>query len=380
MKNKPERVLVVFNGGCVPGGVRNFVINLYRNLDRTKIQFNFLVFTKDKDFYYKELEDLGGRVILITDDAVSRVSLFGNTKLAYLVYKAIKKNGPYKAIHCNSTSDVGNEGLYLLAAKLAGVKVRICHSHFGINKQWNIKARLFKKFMNLLINSFSTHKIGCSKLACKALYGNNCFTDIKVASIYNGIDLSIFNKNSYNENKMNEKYKIDNLKINFINIGRFDEQKNQLYLLEVFRSLLDIRNDVHLNIVGYGHLKSKILDKIRELNLERNVTLFKEDSNIPELLSTMDYFLLPSVWEGFPIVLVEAQAMELPCFVSDTVTDEIDFGLCNFIPIDRNPKIWAEKITYEINTDKNYRKIDKERFKVCDSKYMAKSFTKIYLG
>ena len=209
------------------------------------------------------------------------------------------------------------------------------------------------------------------------MFGEKCFDNNKTKVIFNGISFEKFNKNDLNVNEIRKKYNIDKNNINLINIGRFDEQKNQIFLLEIFNELKSIRENIKLTIIGHGDLEYEIKNEIKRLGIEQWVDILPQDTNIPEILSVMDYFLLPSLCEGLGIVLIEAQAMGVQCFASNYVPEEADIGLCEFLPLEIGAKKWAKTIDKYIEENK-YGKIDYEKLSKYDIKNVVLELEKIY--
>ncbi|MPQ43653.1 glycosyltransferase, partial [Clostridium tarantellae] len=270
----------------------------------------------------------------------------------------------------------------LLAAFICKIPIRIVHSHNSFSLYWNKKtfsnkAKLAYFLNKLSIRLFATNKLGCSKEACKTMYGDKAFKDKRTKVIFNGIDLDKFNSKNFIMYEVKKKYNINNEKINFINVARFDESKNQIFLVDVFNKLYSIRKDINLIFIGYGELENQIKKRVIELNLEKSISFLPHNSNIPEILSAMDYFLLPSIYEGLGIVLIEAQAMGLPCFVSDCVPRESQIGLCSYIPLEIGVIGWAKYINKYIN-DNIKRTVDIDKLSKYDIKNTVKELEKIY--
>ena len=209
------------------------------------------------------------------------------------------------------------------------------------------------------------------------MFGKDCFKNKKTKVIFNGISFNKFNKSKVNKDVVINKYKVKEDSINFINIGRFEEQKNQLFLIRVFSEFIKLRENSRLIIVGHGSLESEIRNEINMLGIEEYVDILPQDTNIPEILSVMDYFLLPSLYEGLGIVLIEAQAMGVQCFASNYVPEEADIGLCEFLPLEIGAEGWAQEINNNID-ENNYGKVNSERLNKYDIKNVVIELEKIY--
>ena len=209
------------------------------------------------------------------------------------------------------------------------------------------------------------------------MFGKDCFKNKKTKVIFNGISFNKFNKSKVNKDVVINKYNIKVDSINFINIGRFEEEKNQLFLIRVFSEFIKLRENSKLTIVGHGSLESKIRNEINMLGIEEYVDILPQDTNIHEILSVMDYFLLPSLYEGLGIVLIEAQAMGVQCFASNYVPEEADIGLCEFLPLEIGVQNWAKSIDEYISQNKQGN-IDNEKLNKYDIKNVVLELEEIY--
>lgn len=332
---KPK-VLMISGNGLGNGGMQAVFMSIIRTLG-DRYQFDVLIFSDEDNYYKKEIEQQG-KIFCIKYDfkATGLHSYVEMLKQSWNCYfelkKIIKENGPYLAVHNHSIV-----GACLLAAKHSGVQVRIAHSHLTENptsrENW-IRAS-YRKFCVDMLNKNATKRIGCSKAACKWLFG-----DQEAEVVLNAIDLDRF------------KYKVDerhnplngDCPMNFLNIGRFSYQKNQEFVIEVFSNLHEIRPEDKLYLVGYGDEEKKLKLKVKELHLEDDVVFCSHDIDIPSLLTRMDILLFPSNYEGLGIVMIEAQAMGLYCFASTKVPREADLGRCTFYELSDGAEIWAERI------------------------------------
>lgn len=226
-------------------------------------------------------------------------------------------------------------GINLLAAKKAGVPIRICHSHNSESQyatSWVKKliVRLYRTIMRKMIRNNATLKLGCSEMACEYLYGKKCLLSPDCKVLYNGIDLLRF-KNS----EKNKEYLIKNgvplAKYNLITVGRFEPQKNPGFIVDILAELKKRQVDFHFIWIGKGSLKNQIMNKAKKENLLEKITVLEERKDVAELLKCQDAFIFPSLFEGLPITLIEAQAARVVCLVSDSVTKEVDSGLCKYV-------------------------------------------------
>lgn len=356
-----KKVLVVYNN-LKNGGVENVIMNITRNLHEEVI-FDLAVFDNcDTQMYNDRFRELGGTIHKI------KVPDFNNVILNRLLGAIPKKNGllkllkenDYCAVHSHQSFE---SGVVMVAANSARVPVRITHSHFSGYPARNPLDKMIRKFNRNLINKYSTHKVGCCEAAYNWLYGEN---EDKKHIIYNGVDLSKFSGN-----RILNKEGI----INFINVGRYVESKNHLFLIETFYNLTKFRNNIKLTLIGYGDLENEIKNKIKEFGLMDKVEMLSGSTEVSNVLKNMDYCIFPSKREGFSVSLVEMQAMKIPCFISDTITKESNLGICEYINLEKGPIYWAEYINNYIENDNGKRDVNLQKV---DNKFIAKSFKEMY--
>ena len=330
MENTSIRVAQVI--GMSDGGVASVIMSLYRAIDKSKVQFDFLVESKSKIINKDEIEQLGGKVVIIPS--------YSNPFKYMKALKNIFKENKYDIVHSNmSTLSV----FTLKAAKQAGIKVRISHSHSTANKkEW--KKTLMKTLLKPFAKVYATDYFACSALAGAYLFGKKSMDKGEVYIVNNAIDLKKF---AYSEEKRDMIRKQYGIGDKFVvgHIGRMQQQKNQLFLLEIFNELLKKENNAKLLLIGDGPLRSDLEKKIELLNIKDKVVLTGNVANPYHYYSAMDCFLLPSLYEGLPIVGVEAQANGLPCYFADTITKEVNIsGNVEFGSINDSPAKWAENI------------------------------------
>ena len=363
--SKPK-ILMVSCGGLGRGGTQAVMMNFVRNLSDLYC-FDILLFTNDVRFYDEEFVSYGGKIIRIPhyngknrwrkkiDYYVRGIPLF------FKIKNALQKNGPYHAIHCNN---VYESALCLLAAKIVGIPVRISHSH-TICHSPNAVAKILNGFYARLINKYSTLRIGCSRDACNALFGESVNSFV----LNNPYDDSKFDPEKYG-NRINTTYTL-------VQVGRFDNNKNQLFSLEVLKIIKEKKKDVLLKLVGFGEEQfvDLLMKKAKDIGVVNSIVLLDGTSaDIPMELSKSDAFLFPSKKEGFGITLIEAQAMGLTCFVSDTVPKTTNVGGCIYLSLKDGPEKWASKI---LETPCQKRKYDCSQF---SSSGVVKQMALLYGG
>lgn len=313
------------------GGIESFLMNVCRNIDRKKYQFVFLTYYQHRFDYEEEILKLDNKLIKI-----SQPNCVNIIKHIMEIYTVIKKE-KIDVVHCHTYFD---SAYVMIAAKLAGVKTRIVHSHttYGSEKVGIMKTIKWK-ISRFIINNLSTKRLACSTEAGRALFGKKNFNIIE-----NGIKLSDF----FYNNEIREKYKKE-LKITDDNlivghVGRFDTPKNHKYLIEIFEEIVKINKKSKLILVGSGKKEKEIKDYVINKNIEKNVIFLGNRNDINNILNIFDIFIFPSIYEGLPVTLVEVQANGLISLVSNRVSKEIKLSNCiNFFPIEKPPKEWAKK-------------------------------------
>ena len=321
------------------GGVEVFLMNYYRALNRKKVQFDF-VNPYDKLCFEDEIKKMGGKIYKVSSFKKHPIKYYQELK------KIIKDN--YDIVHVNMLS-AANILPILIASKLR-VKHIIAHSHNN-----GIPKGLVRKILNNL-NKKVLRKKATDFLACSESAGTWMFGDQEFKVINNCIDVEKFKYDKKIREKIRKKYNLEN-KFVIGHIGRFEEQKNHEYLVELFQELSERNDDCVLLLIGDGVLRTKILNKVDELGLTNKVIYVGNQEKPQDYYSAMDLFVLPSKFEGLGIVNVEAQASGLPCVVSNVVPEEVKLSP-NFYRINLNDKDeWVNKIenikNKKINREKN---------------------------
>ncbi len=340
-------------------------MNYYRNIDKSKVQFDFIV---DEDSSYiprEEIERLGGKVIIVPP--YQKIFKYIRT------LKKVFKENNYKIVHSNlNTLSV----FPLFAAKLAGVPVRIAHSHSTSNKkEW--KKNILKNILRPFSKVFATDYFACSEYAGRWLFGNKTFEEGKVTIIKNAIDVDKF---KYNEEIRNKIRKQLNVEEKFVigHVGRFMEQKNHEFLIDIFNKIHMKRKESILLLIGDGPLEDKIKEKIKKLHLQDFVIFLGVKSNVNEYMQAMDVFLFPSLYEGLGIVAIEAQVSKLPVFISDAVPDEVMISDNIYrVNLTDNDDVWSDKVLNN-TIDRAMVQIDSIKCKEYTIAYASKTLEKKY--
>ena len=360
MKKEESIRIAQIMGKWVGGGVEAVVMNYYRHIDREKVQFDFICDDDSTCIPKEEIESLGGKVILIPP--------YQKVLKYHKELKKILKDGQYKIVH----SHINALSVFSLwAAKSAKVPVRIAHSHSTSNKkEW--KKTLLKNLLRPFSKVFATDYFCCSELAGRWLFGNKTYDKGKVYLLNNAIDVDKF---KYNEKVRKQKRKELNIKDNQLvigHIGRFVQQKNHEFLIDIFNEIHKQNKNTILLLAGDGPLKEEIKIKVKELGLEKNVQFLGQRNDANELYQAFDAFVLPSLYEGLPVVGVEAQAAGLPCFFSTDMTKETKvLDTTQFIELTHIPKYWADKI---LKTLKSFKR-QNTTFEITNNNFNIKSET-----
>ncbi|MEG7379290.1 glycosyltransferase family 1 protein [Bacillus subtilis] len=352
MNSSQKRVLHVLSG-MNRGGAETMVMNLYRKMDRSKVQFDFLTYRNDPCAFDEEILSLGGRLFYVPSIGQSNPLTFVRN-----VRHTITENGPFSAVHAHTDFQTG---FIALAARLAGVPVRVCHSH---NTSWktgfNWKDRLQLMLFRRLILANATALCACGEDAGKFLFGHSNME--RVHLLPNGIDLDLFAPNVQwaDEEKTARGIAADRLIIG--HVARFHEVKNHAFLLKLAAHLKERGVRFQLVLAGDGPLREKMEEEARRQNLLSDVLFLGTEENIHELMRTFDVFVMPSLYEGLPVVLVEAQASGLPCIISDTITEKVDvgLGLVTRLNLSEPIGIWAETIARAAAAGRPKRELIKE--------------------
>lgn len=298
-------------GSLEMGGSQTLIMEIYRNLNRQKIQFDFIVDKKDKLIYGKEIESLGGKIYFLPNytgkNHFSYKKAWNDFFLEHKEYKVIHS-------HVRSTASI-----VLKIAKKYGL-VTISHSHNTSNGT-GISA-LIKKTFQFRIRYVADYFMGCSYEANKWLFGKKNANSSQCIILNNGINTEKFSFNKKIREKIRKELGLNN-ELLIGHVGRFCYQKNHEFLLEIFKIIHQKDKNAKLLLIGDGEDKEKIVEKIKQYNLEDFVIILSNCNNVNELMNAMDYFVFPSRYEGLGIVVIEAQSTGLKCLISDNVPKSV---------------------------------------------------------
>ena len=325
-----KRVLCLISG-MNAGGAETFLMKLYRQLDKTKYQMDFCINVFDKCFYEEEILALGGKIYRIPPKSVSRVAFKKQ------LYDIVKAN------HYNYVLRVTSNAFGFMDLKIAhraGANVCAARSSNSSDGE-GLKAKVAHKLGRLLYSKYVNVKIAPSDLAAKYTFGKKDYERGSVNILHNAIDINKYGFDANMRLHTRSKFGISDDIMVLGHVGSFMTQKNHIFLLEIFSEYIKLNKNSILMLVGGGELESKIKQRASELGIYEKIIFTGVRSDVPALLSAMDLFVFPSLYEGMPNTVIEAQATGLPCIVSNTTTREADItGLVHYLPLG-NAGEWA---------------------------------------
>lgn len=332
-------------GSMNAGGMETMIMNYYRNIDRNKIQFDFLINSEEKCFYEDEIIRLGGIIYRVVS---RRKDIVNNRKQV----KEFFKYNKYKVAHFHQ----GITYYYpLLVAKKYGVEKRIIHNH-GIDAK-------YKKYLKIYINmyakkricSLATKYISCSENVNNDLFTKKIISSNKIIILNNAIDVEKYKYNEEYKKEMLSKLNLEGKKI-YGHIGTFTYPKNHTFLIDIFNDIYKKESDSCLLLVGEGPLLEEIREKVKRYKLEKKVFFLGVRDDVNKILSAIDVLIFPSIFEGLPLTLIEAQASGVKIFTSDSIEKNVDIiNNCTFISLDTSTEEWSEKIVKYGSNDNRKR-------------------------
>lgn len=361
------RVLHIL-GGLGRGGAESMVMNLYRNIDREKIQFDFIIHNEKAKDYYDEIISLGGKVFVFPQFNGKNASMMKKIWNCFF-----SEHTEYKILHSHMRSYAS---LYIPIAKKFGLKT-IIHSHSTSNGKG--LSALAKAILQLPLRHQADFLFTCSDKAGEWLFGRSVTKKQNYRKIPNAIDVKRFAYSEEIRARTRKEFGADDRCLVIGTVGRMTTQKNHLFLLDVFGEILSRRDNAILVIVGEGSLRGEIEKKADKLGIRSSVILTGARDDVSDVMQAFDCFVFPSKWEGLPVTLIEAQASGLPCFISDRITREVSLSsLVTSLSIDKGVKIWADAIlSKELTRTDVSDKIRKAGFDIFDS---AASLSRFYLS
>lgn len=337
------RVLQVL-GTTKIGGAESRTMDIYRHMNRDEIQFDFLITEGNDGIFTEEIEQLGGHVY-----SLPKYRIYNHLQYAKAVKRFFEEHREYAAVHGHMTSTAS---IYLPIAKKTGVPLTIAHARSA-----GVDSGIKGKITNILRSSlpYKCDKMfACSDLAAVAVYGEDNYKNNNVKVMPNAIEIGRFAADDMVRNEVRSRYGIKD-KFVIGHVGRFHEAKNHVFLIKAFAKFLEKRTDAVLMLLGDGPLRPQIEALVLELDaanlsagkigIKDNIIFAGNQSPIDPYYKAFDYFLFPSLFEGMPGTVVEAQASGLMCMVSDTVTRMSKVTeLVEFESLSKNESQWADRI------------------------------------
>ncbi len=363
---EPIRILHVL-GGLSIGGTESRIMDLYRCVDREKMQFDFLIHTDKEQHFEKEIEKMGGKIYRVPRFLV--YNWFGYKKK---LKQFFSNHHEFRAVHGHMTSTAA---IYLPIAKKAGIPITIAHARSaGVDsglKGW------ITRLLRLSLHKKADYLLTCSKEAGYAVYGKKCMDSGAVEIVPNAIDAlkycydPVLRKQKREELGIGDKWVIGH-------VGSFREAKNHTFLIRIFKEILAKRPDAVLLLVGDGPLRPQIEEQVRSLGMEERVLFCGRQSRVNGYYQAMDFLVFPSLYEGLPGTVVEAQVAGLNCLVSDHVTKEVGITKAvTFMELNRPAEDWADFVVKnaEYTRESLYEEVCKAGF---DITTQLKRYQEIY--
>ena len=323
------------------GGAEAVVYNYYSHIDRSKVHFDIVALYADgEQLLAPKFASLGANIFYLPKNPIKRLR----------AVKRIISNGNYDIVHshCEFLSE-----LYLLIAKCCGVNVRIMHSHIA-NSKLSFLKRTYRPFGRLLARYTASDFFACGRNAAISLWGKKNFNRGRCYIVNNAIDLDRFRFSGERRNNIRKIMGWTDKHI-IVNVGRLNYQKNHEFILNVFSGYQKYDKKALLVLVGEGELEGYIKNVVMAKGLSQSVIMLGRRDDVPELLNACDCFLLPSLFEGLPVVAIESQANGLPIIMSDSITDECGLSdIAAFLPLSAPINEWGDEIS-KMLSNKQYR-------------------------
>ncbi|WP_298535120.1 glycosyltransferase [uncultured Algibacter sp.] len=366
-----KRILQVV-GTMDRAGAETMIMSLYRAIDRSEYQFDFVYFTERPCSFDDEILKLGGKIYRISEKK-SKTTI----SRTYRLYKIIKKNKPFHAVHCHQ---LFSNAFHLTAAYFSGIKQRIAHSHntSDINSETLI-GKFYQGFARKIINTLATDFISCGYEAGKFLF----YPKRDVLFIPNAVNVKKFL--NVKQLKTENFFNIPSITPGTLilsQIGRLMPVKNVEFTINFAEYLKNCKVDFHLFFAGSGRLEKSLKALVIEKKLDKNITFLGVRSDVEKILANSDALLMPSFHEGFPVILVECQTSGTPALISNRISNEVDLGmnLISFCSLEDSFEVWFNNLnklikTKALNSDKRHEILKKKGF---DIDFSVKLLEKIY--
>lgn len=335
--SEPIRILNLFTI-MNHGGAETMVMNYYRKIDKSKVQFDFMVHRSQRGAYDDEIEAMGGRIYRMCPIYPQN---FGKYKKMLKVF--FDKHPEYKILH----SHMSELGCYAFQeASKRGISCKICHAHNApVRESMSLKEKgqlIFRNYFKKKMLPYTDHLFICAEKAGNWLYGEE--NSDRFVMMNNAVDAEKFRFNEEERNKMRKALGVED-KLTIINVSRFNPQKNHTFIIDIFEEIKKQHPDSVLLLAGNGDLENSIKEKCKALGISDSVKFLGLRNDINNLLLASDVFLFPSLYEGLPVTMVEAQSSGIKCFISDAIpqqcvlTDDV-----TALPLQSGAKSWADEI------------------------------------
>lgn len=329
------RVLHVI-GAMGSGGAEAMIMNIYRNIDRKKLQFDFVVHTDEKCFYDDEIKKLGGKIY--RTEKFNGMNFFSYKKFWR---KFFMEHEEYRIIHGHINSSAA---IYLSCAKKYN-RITVVHSHATRNTEKNFRAYAFLVW-SYPIRYISDYFMACSLQAGIDRFGKKIVNGKKFSVVNNGIEKEKYILNPVIRNEIRNKHDIKENTFIVGHVGRFTVAKNHTFIVKIFAELSKKEEDTELWLIGTGELEQQVRDIVLQYEIQDKVRFIGITNRVYDYLQAMDVFCFPSIFEGLGIALIEAQASGLPCVVSENIQEEADIGADLMIQLNLNETVdnWVNAV------------------------------------
>ena len=370
-KERPLRVVQACD--LQAGGISSMILAVCENLDREAVNFDYLVYRDQEEFEDRRVQALGGRKLVASNtDAANKFEKF--IYKFFRTYRVLRQERA-EIFHINASTPY--DCLVGLAARLAGVRTVILHAHNSRPEKSGKGHLVFQNICRMFQPLCGDRYFACSNLANEFMYGSR--RRKKAVLVKNGIDTRRFQFDETVRRQMRKRYGIQDALV-VGHIGRLCPQKNQGFLIQIFAELRKLRKDARLVLIGQGELERELMDQVERLELQDSILYISVTSQPEQFYCMMDLFLLPSLYEGLPVVGVEAQASGLPCIFSDSITRELSItDRAHYLSLEQSPAEWAEQavtLAGETETDRSVYAIQVRQngFEIRDTAKWLQSF------
>lgn len=337
--------------GLSSGGIERISVGIFKYINHEKIDMKMITKYADREFFDEELEKYGGhRTPILTN--VPKNKIINKILYTFNTIKAINKGYDVAYFCLSKPRDVFK---YPLLCKIFGIKTLVVHSHNSMEDKDSPIIRLMNYLGRMYIGKIATIKIACSEKAAMWMFPSDVYKEKKYIQMNNGIDVKDYTYNEKIRREIRSRYNVES-KFVVGHVGRFTKQKNHKFLIDIFEQICMKCKDSQLVLIGVGELENDIKEYVKLKKLNDKVLFMGQKNNVNEYMQMFDVFLFPSLYEGLPVVGIEAQATGLKCFFSDIITKEVNItGNVTYISLKENAKTWADMV---IEKGINYERKD----------------------